>query len=64
MSIDGGTYCQCCISENGELQAFGERFERMVQWAIKEEKQLSREGAEDKIKAYMCIMPAWKFTRV
>ncbi len=60
MSIDDGIYCQYCLNENGELQNFEERFERMVQWALNEDKSLSREEAEEKTKAYMRTMPAWE----
>ena len=60
MPIDNGFYCQYCTNENGELQSYEERFERMVQWTLKEENNLSREQAETKTRAYMRTMPAWK----
>ena len=60
MSIDNGMYCQYCVTENGELQAFEERFERMVQWINHEEEGLSQNEAETKTRAYMRKMPAWK----
>jgi hypothetical protein len=34
MPIESGTYCQHCVDEHGKLQAFDERFERMVQWQL------------------------------
>jgi len=60
MSIDDGTYCQYCVNEKGELKAFDELFERMVQWTVKEEKNISHEDAKIKTRAYMRAMPAWK----
>ena len=60
MAIDNGTYCQYCVNENGELQSFEERFERMVQWTKKEEANISQEEAENRTRAYMRTMPAWK----
>ena len=27
MPIESGTYCQYCVTENGELQPFDERFD-------------------------------------
>ncbi|GGI92896.1 hypothetical protein GCM10007978_33120 [Shewanella hanedai] len=60
MSINDGTYCQYCTDGDGKLQAFNERFERMVQWVMKENKDLSRGGAENTTKEYMRTMPAWQ----
>ena len=60
MSIDDGTYCEYCADENGELQPFEDRFVKMIQWMVKEDKNLSIEEAETKTKAYMRSMPAWK----
>ncbi len=59
MPIDNGTYCQYCVDANGQLQDFDTRFERMVQWAQREDSQLSREEAERRTLAYMARMPAW-----
>lgn len=60
MPIDDGTYCQYCVDDSGDLQAFEERFERMLQWAKKENSELSLAQATLKTKAYMRTMPAWK----
>jgi hypothetical protein len=48
MPIESGSYCQYCADENGNLQPFEERFERMVQW-------MSRQTL-----AHMAQMPAWR----
>ena len=32
MPIETGRYCGFCTDENGQLQAFEERFERMIVW--------------------------------
>lgn len=60
MPIDGGRYCQYCVDENGELQPFEVRFEKMVQWMKNEQPTLSREEAENQTRAAMRTMPAWK----
>jgi len=60
MPIDDGTYCQYCSDENGNLQPFDERFERMVQWTMGRGEAQSREQAEANTLAYMATMPAWK----
>lgn len=60
MSIDDGSYCQYCVDEKGQLQAFEERFERMLQWARKENPEQSLEQAKLQTRAYMRTMPAWK----
>lgn len=60
MPIDDGTYCQYCSDENGNLQPFEERFERMVQWTMGRGEAQSREQAEANTLAYMATMPAWK----
>ena len=60
MSVEHATYCQYCVNERGELQSFDERFEKMVQWTLKENKDMTREEAEQKAKVYMKTMPAWK----
>jgi hypothetical protein len=60
MPIESGPYCRYCIDEQGKLQPFDERFERMVQWQLKKEPESSRADAEKKTLAYMAKMPAWK----
>lgn len=59
MPIDNGSYCAYCVDAEGRLQDFDTRFERMVQWALREEAGLSRDEAERRTLAYMARMPAW-----
>jgi len=59
MPIEMGPYCRHCVDAAGKLQPFEERFERMVQWAMQRE-GLAREAAEEKTRAYMRGMPAWR----
>jgi len=60
MPIEAGPYCQYCVDEHGKLQAFEERFERMVQWQARKEPDAARAVLEQKTLAYMATMPAWK----
>jgi len=59
MPIDNGRHCPHCVDAHGQLQDFDTRFERMVQWALREEAGLSRADAEQRTLAYMATMPAW-----
>jgi hypothetical protein len=52
-------YCQHCTDETGQLTAFDDRFERMVQWSVRKD-GLDRPAAEAKTRDYMRSMPAWK----
>ncbi len=58
MPIETGHYCQYCVDEDGTLQAFDTRFERMVQW--QERRGSPRAQAEAETIEYMAKMPAWK----
>jgi len=58
MPIETGHYCQYCVDDQGKLQDFGMRFERMVAW--QERRGSSRSQAERETVAYMATMPAWK----
>jgi len=60
MTIEDGTYCDHCTDEQGNLQGFDERFERMVQWTLRMEHAANRDEAERKTLAYMATMPAWR----
>jgi hypothetical protein len=60
MPIEAGPYCSYCVDEKGSLQAFEERFERMVQWQARRDPGASRADLEKKTLAYMATMPAWK----
>ena len=56
----GGTdYCIYCTDASGALQPFEERFERMTQWAMRED-GLGRKEAELRTREYMRAMPAWR----
>lgn len=51
--------CRRCTDESGQLQPFAERFERMTQWAMRQD-GLDRPAAEASTRQYMRGMPAWK----
>jgi hypothetical protein len=53
------TWCRLCSAEDGSLQPFEERFERLTQWAMQQD-GLDRASAEVKMRDYMRAMPAWK----
>lgn len=57
MPIESGIYCSHCVDENGKLQEFAVRFERMVAW--QERRGSSRAKAEEETIAYMATLPAW-----
>lgn len=59
MSIASGAYCAYCVDAQGQLQDFDTRFERMVQWALRETPGQTRADAEQQTLAYMRRMPAW-----
>ena len=52
-------YCVHCSTPEGDLVAFEERFERMVQWE-RRKSGLARPQAEVATRAYMRQMPAWR----
>jgi hypothetical protein len=60
MPIETGPYCQYCADDQGRLQPFEERLERMTQWTMRNEPKLDRKAAENRARAYMRTMPAWK----
>lgn len=60
MPIESGTYCQHCVDENGQLQPFEQRFERMVAWQARRFPDKGRELLEAETLAFMAKMPAWK----
>ena len=51
-------YCRHC-APGGRLQSFKERFDEMVQLAMREQ-GLDRETAEARTRDYLRTMPAWK----
>ncbi|MET0795431.1 MAG: hypothetical protein ABW061_28190 [Polyangiaceae bacterium] len=60
MPIETGQYCAHCVDAQGNLQGFEERFERMVQWQLRQKPNLARAQAERETLAYMQKMPAWQ----
>ena len=60
MPIETGRYCQYCVNEQGELQPFEERFERMLSWQARRSPEKNRETLEAETLAFMAKMPAWK----
>lgn len=52
-------HCKFCSRPDGVLQEFDERFERMVQWQMRQ-KGSARDAAEAATRAYMKKMPLWK----
>jgi hypothetical protein len=60
MPIELGPYCPHCVDDAGKLQSFDERFERMVQWRLRHEPGLTRAAAEERTRAAMRDMPAWR----
>jgi len=60
MPIEAGPYCQHCINEEGNLQAFAERLERMAQWIRRTRDGLTRTEAEAQALDHMASMPAWR----
>lgn len=60
MPIETGKLCAHCADENGLLRPFDDRFPRMVQWAMSQDPELSREKAERQTLEFMASMPAWR----
>lgn len=60
MPIESGPYCPHCVDADGNLQAFEERFERMVSWQARREPGATREELEAATLAYLSRMPAWR----
>lgn len=60
MPIEAGPYCEHCVDDQGQLQGFDERLERMIGWQQRQKPELSREEAEAATLKYMGRMPAWK----
>lgn len=58
MPIESGPYCPHCVDEQGHLQDFEIRFERMVGWA--QRKGADRATAESQTRHCMRTMPAWR----
>ncbi len=60
MPIESGPYCAHCTDEEGRLQPFEERFERMVSWQARQKPEASRAELEADTLAYLATMPAWR----
>lgn len=60
MPIETGRWCPHCVDADGNLQAFDERFERMVAWQARREPDADRAALEAATLAYMATMPAWR----
>jgi hypothetical protein len=60
MPIETGRYCQHCVDEKGQLQAFDVRFERMISWQQRRTPNASRAELEAATLAFMARMPAWR----
>ena len=60
MPVETGRYCAYCTDADGNLQAFEERFERMVSWQARREPSASRERLEAETLDHMATLPAWK----
>jgi hypothetical protein len=60
MPIESGRYCAYCTDADGNLQAFDERFERMVAWQARQDPTAPRERLEAETLAHMATLPAWK----
>lgn len=59
LPIDQGRWCRHCVDAEGRLQDFETRFERMVQWSLRENPGLARTEAERQTLDYMACMPSW-----
>ncbi len=60
MPIEAGPYCQYCVDEDGNLQAFEERLARMAQWVRRRTAGVSDAQAQTQALEYMATMPAWR----
>jgi hypothetical protein len=60
MPIETGTYCRHCVDDEGRLQSFDERFERMVSWQARRDPAASREQLEAATLDHLAAMPAWR----
>jgi hypothetical protein len=60
MPLETGRYCGYCTDNHGELQAFDERFSRMVAWQERRNPAATREELERQTLDYMATLPAWR----
>jgi hypothetical protein len=60
MPIETGPYCRYCVNEDGQLDGFESRLEKMTAFFMGQDESLDRAEAERRTRAYMATMPAWK----
>jgi hypothetical protein len=60
MPIETGRYCAYCVDDQGELQPFDERLERMMAFQQRRTPDATRAELEQATLAFMARMPAWK----
>ena len=60
MPVESGRYCTYCTDAAGNLQAFEERFERMVSWQARHEPDATREQLVADTLDHMATLPAWR----
>ena len=60
MPIPRGIYCRHCVDEDGNLQLFDERLNKLMHWMLSHNPELTPNDAKTKAKLYMSSMPAWK----
>ena len=60
MPIETGRYCEHCVDDDGNLQSFDQRFERMVAWQARRQPDAPRSELEAATLKYMASMPAWR----
>ena len=60
MPIESGPYCGRCTDAHGRLQSFEERFERMLDWQVRQQPGAPREELVTETLAYLSTMPAWR----
>lgn len=60
MPIESGQYCQYCSDESGKLKPFDERFESMINFAMRRDGSLTRVEAERRTLDFMAELPAWR----
>jgi hypothetical protein len=60
LPVDPGPYCRHCLDSDGRLQSFEERLERLIQFTLTQHPTLDRSAAEQRARAQMRTMPAWR----
>ena len=60
MPIESGPYCPHCVDDEGSLQTFEVRLDRMIQWTRRDAPDLSPAAVERRTLEHMATMPAWR----